>query len=517
MLFAGPGVLTGALTSATAFLTVLTAEFTAFGELGVNAAIGLVLVFLVTMLVLPILLARSGIRPSAPPPLPGISRLPRLLRKAPRGLLACALLSSALGASALASLEFNTRYFDFLPRSLESSRALQELERDGAMSPMFAFATAGDLEEAREMTEALRALESVAEVHSASDLLPPLDAARQGSLRGGLESFERPPDFDGLASKQASASQLAEQARSISDALDEVAFALDQAGAKDHADAAGEARDAARAFARLSRTLSQLPDDGRVAVQALQHELADILRRAWTTAEAVDRRGHYALEDLPETFRIRHAAKDGSGAVALFIFPAESIWVDESARRFIEEVQSVDPNAAGHAFSVQIHSEMIIHDFVRAALIAALLVCGIMLIDFRRPGDALLAMVPVLVGSGWALGIMAAVGLRFDAANIVVLPMIFGLGIDAGVHTIHRCRQSAREHGHARLEDLVEGTGAAVVLASLTTMVGFMGLLVADYGGTASLGTVMVLGVGCCLLASVLVLPSVLIILGRAR
>ena len=83
---------------------------------------------------------------------------------------------------------------------------------------------------------------------------------------------------------------------------------------------------------------------------------------------------------------------------------------------------------------------------------------------------------------------------------------------------VHRWRQSADANdGVAKLEDIIRGTGAAVLLASITTAVGFSALMLGDYGAMKTLGLSMSVGIGCCLLANVLVLPSILLVLKKAR
>ena len=103
-----------------------------------------------------------------------------------------------------------------------------------------------------------------------------------------------------------------------------------------------------------------------------------------------------------------------------------------------------------------------------------------LLLVFRSLVDAALALFPVTLGWLWMLGLMPPLGLHFDIANMVALPLVLGIGVDAGVHVVHRYRESraaAGPGGHARLADLVEGTGAAVLVSSLTTMVGFGALI----------------------------------------
>ncbi|TPV92324.1 MAG: hypothetical protein B7733_26265 [Myxococcales bacterium FL481] len=233
---------------------------------------------------------------------------------------------------------------------------------------------------------------------------------------------------------------------------------------------------------------------------------------------AVGQAGGYVAAAIPPAFRPRFAARDGSEAVALYIYPRESIWSAASAETFAAEVSSVAENAAGHAITMHVHTQMILDDFRLAAALASALVMVVLLVDFRRLADAGLAAFPVLVGWAWMLGVLALSNTPLNAASIVALPLVLGIGVDAGVHMVHRLRQSAAANGGAaRLDDLVAGTGSAVIIASLTTILGFAGLLVPAHGGMQSLGWMMLLGTSCSLVASVLVLPALLLCTGRAR
>jgi uncharacterized protein len=145
------------------------------------------------------------------------------------------------------------------------------------------------------------------------------------------------------------------------------------------------------------------------------------------------------------------------------------------------------------------------------------LVLMLLVLDFANLKKALFALVPVLIGMGWMVGIYAIVGLRLNVATIVVMPLVLGIGIDAGVHMMHRWEINSRVNGgRARVDEIIHGTGGAVILSSLTTMVGFAGLLLGVHLGMVQLGAAMVIGIGCTLVASVVVLPALLILFNRA-
>ncbi len=512
---AGPGVATGAITTALAFMTISTTEFTSYGEMGVITSIGLVVALGAAFLLLPVMLGRGDLEGKEQPtrPLGGLGFLPRWIRRSPLPIVLTGVSLALIGTSVIPA--YNPRYLEMLPRSWESTQSLEILERDGAMSPWFAWVTAEDLEQARERADALRALDSVAQVDSPTDLLPELDEERLAALRADFAGLARDPDFAKLAARQPSAEELGKRLLAIEDALDELGFAAEQAGR------AGESiASAKQAFADLRKRLETTPSAG-ATLDELEDRMAALLEPAWTTARAVAERGHWLPADLPEMFETRFVARDGSGRIALYVYPAGDITSgadgNAPARRFTEDLESVDPFAAGQGISLYRHNAWILHGFKRASGFSLAIVLILLILDFASIRKALFALAPVIIGMGWMVGIYAIVGLRLNVATIVVMPLVLGIGIDAGVHMMHRYEINSRAHnGRARLDEIIHGTGGAVILSSLTTMVGFAGLLLGRHLGMVQLGAAMVIGIGCTLVASVVVLPALLILFNRA-
>jgi predicted RND superfamily exporter protein len=516
----GPGIMTGAVVTAAAFLTTGTTEFTAYAELGIATAIGLVVIMLGTFFVLPplLMIGRKSDAKAAPEP-PGIGAIDPVVRRSGRVLLVLAILAAVGGAFALPRIAFNSRYFSFLPQSTESAHALLAIEYDPLASPVFASVTAESIEEARKETEELRALDSVAGVQSPTDLLPELTPPRLAALRAGFEGVGKDPDFAALASTKLDAEALAKTVRRVSDDLDEVRYALEGAGGPVEG-----AKKAVAAFEALHGRLTNLDAEGKARLDALHPTLAALLNPAWTTARAVAKRGEYLPSDLPPLFARRYASRDRT-AVAMYAVPSGNFWDKEVAEKFSADVRRIDPEASGLAMIHVAHGQMVLKGFRRAALYAAAVIIVLLVIDFRSFKDALLALLPTALGWLWMLGVMALAGLDFNIANIVALPLVLGIGIAFGVHMMHRVRETAHpdpsESGPVgdtpSLDEVIRGTGGAILVAALTTMVGFGGLMTADYGAMKSMGLVMVIGIATCLLATVFVLPAVLHLLGRAK
>lgn len=143
-------------------------------------------------------------------------------------------------------------------------------------------------------------------------------------------------------------------------------------------------------------------------------------------------------------------------------------------------------------------------DFGAISLLTVLAVAAVLLIRFRRPDHALLALLPAALGTLWTGGAFAALGVDLNLMTLGVLPMVLALGVDDGIHVLH---------GHLELGGSREATRAietGIWLTSLTTGVAFGSLWLSRNQGIATVGLLCLLGIGFCLVTSVAVLPSLL-------
>jgi predicted RND superfamily exporter protein len=144
----------------------------------------------------------------------------------------------------------------------------------------------------------------------------------------------------------------------------------------------------------------------------------------------------------------------------------------------------------------------------KAALVALMVIAVLLLIHFRGP-LGLLAIIPLAVGSLVMLGLMYVLGMTYNYMNLIATPIILGIGIDDGVHALHRYREDG-VGGQRQIARSFQSVGKAILLTSLTTMIGFGSVALYEMRGMASFGQVLLMGVGACFLTTVFVLPAVL-------
>jgi hypothetical protein len=140
--------------------------------------------------------------------------------------------------------------------------------------------------------------------------------------------------------------------------------------------------------------------------------------------------------------------------------------------------------------------------------IAFLIVLILVFLHFRKWRTTLFALTPLAMGLIWMVGAMSLFGIRINFVNAVILPMIIGMGIDNGVHLMHRfLERGGKDAGQA-----LRNTGRAIAMCSLTTMLGFGSLVTARYQALSTMGWVTILGMGFCLITSLCFLPTLLIL-----
>lgn len=505
----GPAVLATGGTAALAFYALAFTDFKGLQELGIISGTGILITIVATLGVLPALLAigeggrvpeAATSRRSAPAARPD-PFLPTAYRH-PRAILVAGGAVTLLAGAGVLGVGFDINPLRLQNPKTESVRWELRLLEHAEGSSMFAELMAGSLDEARRKAAALSALRSVDKVESVLSLIPE-DQERKlallRSLQPLLDGLTFPPvtpvDLDGLLT-------VLDGIRAKMADPDSGAWAK---GAAPLAEEIREVRSLIASFRRLARSR----DRARVVqgLGAFQAALFDDLEAKLTKVQSNLYSGAMAVQDLPGELRRRFVGRDGS--YVLKVFPKENIWERRPLAEFVADVRSVDADAVGEAVKFYEYTRAFEGGYQQAALYAFGAIFLLVLLDFRRLRDAVLAMVPLLVGAVWTVGLMRVLGVNFNLANVIFLPLIVGGGVENGIMILHRFRE---EEGRGA-PVLPIGTGKGVTLASLTTMVGFGSLMISGHRGIYSLGLLLTLGAGTVLVASVTILPALLTLL----
>ncbi len=495
-----------AITTAVGFYSFVPTDYRAVADMGVISGTSVFLGLLATLTLFPALIscgfdghasARASVLQRLQVP------LPRFPLRHPREvcLVAAALALASAVASTFVRFEFNTlKVRD--PR-VESVQALEDLLRDRDLSVWTVDVITADLAEATALAAELERLPGVEQVHSPMGFLPDDQEERLAIFRRMREALSSPVEL----SEEESGDHL-ERMTAVEYTIEGYGVALD--------------------VDEELRGQAPLDDPLWKAAQALRRNLDALLvriRAGEIDADAMDRlegaifgnlRGVLAdaldalpermvgLEDLPQDLLSRYVAKDGRVRVEVY---SEAYLNDRGElERFSDLIHSVRPDAGGPVpGSIALGRVMI--DSLREALVTAVVVIALLLLVLMRSvRDTLFTMAPLALGSLVTAAISVLADVPFNFANVIVLPLILGIGVDSGIHLVNRHRAGL---GHA--EDLLSTpTARAVLFSALTTLTSFATLALSNHLGIASLAKLLCVGVLAMLLSNLIVLPALL-------
>lgn len=200
--------------------------------------------------------------------------------------------------------------------------------------------------------------------------------------------------------------------------------------------------------------------------------------------------------------------KDGRFSIVTYVYPAKEAWDQGILMKLENNLGKIDPQIKITGVDV-VASELkrlIEEETVWVTLLAYSAVFVLVFLDFRSLKKTIIALMPHIIGIIWMMGVMEVLGMKLNYMNIAIVPLIVGMGIDNGVHILHRYF----EDGGKNIPNTIFHTGRAVVMCTATTMAGFGSLVFSRYGGLSSMGAVANIGMITSLIAAIVVLPALL-------
>lgn len=505
-----PGIAAGAFTTALAFYAVMLADFRGMQELGWITGSGILLSLLATLTLLPaFVVVIETYRPwraetkQRPFLTSAFAALGAFTERARRPLLLCAGLLTVGALAALPTVSFDYNLLHLQAHGTESVEWEMRIIKNSERSSWNVLATASSLEEAVRKAAAFASLPTVEAVESVASLIPNGQEERlqliqtlQPLLRDLPPTLAPTTPVD-VSDLRRTLDKLRLKVREENDGRDPVKKPTEP-----------ELSEVRRSLLAVIKRLQTLPEDeARAKLERFQDALFVDFRDKWSLLRNnLDPSGPVTLADIPPQLKRRFVSENGQKFL-LQVYAKKNLWDREPLEEFISQIRQVDPDVTGSPVIGYESIRAMQAGYIEGGMYAFIVIVVVTFCALRRFGDTLLAMVPLSLGMIWTAGLMWLFGLQFNLANLVAVPLIIGIGVENGIHLLHRFR----EDGQSSPATLVSGsTGQAVALFSLTTMVGFGSLLVANYYGIFSMGLLLTLAVGSVLVASLTVLPLLL-------
>nr|PMI00378.1 hypothetical protein BCU55_11490 [Shewanella sp. 10N.286.48.A6] len=469
-----------ALTSAIGFLGFYPTAYTGLAELGVISAAGMAMGLLATFIVIPTFFFICGY-PRAHGFKANIATEEGdtqfqyasdddfWLPKHHKMVVFLAVIALAISGYGASKMEFDFSTLVLKSVKSESVRTLEEIQQQGLTSSYQMMMLATSRQQAAKWQSQLSGLAEVSNVISINSFLATDRASKQAALLQTLAAANAPIEsLDSLASLQQNLVR-ADYAQGVI-----AQRTLDWLKNNDE-----------------FTLVSQINQHALAPLQVMQQSLIQLLQAPIPS-----------YDDIPTVLAQRYKNEQYLLVVA---YPAGDMRDVKQLDRFIKLVQDVAPNATGRPVAEQQVGNIIINAFLQAITYSLLLIAVILLLALKHKRDVILTFIPLLLTTLSTMAVAHWSGQALNMANIIVIPLIFGLGVDNGIHIVERFRAvgSARAFYQS-------STPRAAVLSSLTTMATFGSLLLADHRGMYSIGFLLTIAIGFLLFYSLTVLPALL-------
>lgn len=519
----GKGIITGALTTSVAFLSLLISESRGMKEMGLVTGFGLLGILFATLLLLPILLIfrerridkkrylgkreKQFIRRDIS--FKFLGRSSNWLSQNYTFTILSGIILTCLLIWSASRITFDTNYMNIEPEGLTSIALQDTVLNKFDLSMDYAMVLADDVEQSRELTNKFKKLGSVAMAEDISVYLPSADdqKARTPLILEIHQFISSAPIRNNIQHNQIEyiLSQLDRLQKNVIE-MQALAFL----GGQDKVDYKCQQivghPDSVKKNNCIARLINSIGNNHQQAAKNLSHLQTMFAPYFKNSVIQMSSAFLIRFEELPHTILDRYTNKTRDQFLVT-LFPGGHIWKNaDFLKRFVDDLESVTNKATGMPPIFRALIEIIGSDGRKAVLLTIVLVFLLLWLDFGSLKYAIFAMVPLAAGVFWMVGLMHLTGQQITVMNVMGLPLIIGIGIDDGVHIVHRWQYE----GRGNVVTIFSSTGKAILLTSLTTMLAFGSMIFSIWRGFGQLGASLFVGVGACFVTTILILPGII-------
>jgi len=483
----GPALVLAAGSICLGFLAFLPTSYIGISELGMIAAVGMIVALMLTATLLPALL--MVLRPK-PPRQRRISAIlmtvDRQVQHYRRWVVA------GFGILIVASVALMPLVrFDFNPLHLPSDKGeamttLKDLMHDPDRNPNSIEILARDRNAAKRLVQRLSGLPEVGSARSVDSFIP-------NDQDGKLALIANAETLLDLTLNPLAAPAPPNDGETVA-ALRRAAYAIREATAGSHGALAANA-------SRLTASLAKLAAASPAARAQMGTKLVAPLSIALDQMRLALAAQPITLASLPQAIVEDWLAADGRALVQ--VLPKVEGSDNESLARFTGAVRRLAPDATGVAVSTQEAAHTVTVAFIQASLLALSSVSLLLLLVLRSLRETMLTLLPVVMSGILTLATCVLIGQRINFANIIAFPLLFGIGVAFHIYFVMAWRDGA--------SDLLQSSLArAIFFSAVATGTAFGSLWLSRHPGTASMGLILMIALGWTLICALVFAPALL-------
>lgn len=485
---AGPLTLAAACLMA-GFYAFLPTEYRGLSELGVIAGTGMAIALVCSLTIFPafVVLLRPGPE-TRDAGLPALAVVDSFLAHHRRAVLVGTAILFAASLAGVRLIHFDGNPLNLRDPRAESVATLMDLGRNAISNPNTIDVLAPSVEAATALAARLESLPSVARVVTLTSFVPQEQQQKLDILEGAR--FLLAPALD---------------PPQVAPSPDDAALRAAAAGLRLKLEALApqvqSAPEIRELLALLARFDAATPQNRALAQARLSTPLRLTLEQIATALRA----DSVTLDALPADLVADWRSADGR--VRLEVVPKSGLTDTESLVGFVSEVRTIAPDASGGAVTIVEAGRTVVRAFVEAGLIAFVAITLILWLALRRVFDVAWTVLPLLASGLFTLLVASLLGTPLNFANIIALPLMFGVGVAFHIYYVIAWREGV-------VDVLQTSLTRAILFSALTTAAAFGSLWLSSHPGTASMGKLLAISLGFTLWTAFVIVPACL---GPAR
>ncbi len=484
----GPALALCTLTTSLAFLAFIPSDFVGMAQLGIIAAGGIIISFIASMTLIPAVIAKLNIIPKDKH-LKKVTVLPKPVWQHLRlGTTIFTVMVAIAAIVLLPDVKFDGDPVNLKDPKAKSVIAFKEILKNEPGEVYAAQVIVENAEKAEQLAARLAQLPSVKQVRWLDTFLPARQRAKLAQLSSLASIIPAKPD--------AAKPLTAEQRRAAILRLKSLLLTIETAP-KASASLKHEASTLRRALLVLDipkpvsdKRLATIERDMFLQFPGLLSILGQMAITEPLDVQTIDR-------DIAKRY------VTGDGRWRLEIVPAKDMSDQAALKAFVNDVRALAPNVTGTPVEIIGAANVVSKAMGLATLVALGLVLIILVPVLRAVVPITLVLAPLILSALLLLAYTVIFKSPFNFANVIVLPLLLGLGVDSAIHYVMR----AREDG-AKRQVVDTTTPRAVLISALTTIGSFGTLWLSPHKGTASMGELLTIAILITLVSTLIVLPQ---------
>jgi len=493
----GNTLLLCAISTAIGFYAFVPTAYVGASELGLISGTGMLFILLASITVLPAIMLLLPEKKNFRLRLSFGAAISQLLVRYPRPIVAFAAIAALCSLALLPKVRFDANPFHMSDQRSEPIQTAMRLFEDTRTPPWTISILTDTRSEADRLARRLKQLPEVRTALTIDDFVP----RHQDDKLAQIEDMALilPP------APKLKKSMDTKERRQVEKALADFSHAVEKLQQNSAMN-----KDEAATISQLSATLKNFrkllaePGKDTLLPNQLRRALLPGLARLFSRMQTLMEAEPVNLDTLPRDLVSHYISAKGKYRIQ--VFPKKDLRDITNLEKFVVAVTTIAPNATDQPVTVLMAGKTIVSAFRTASLLAFIIIALFLRLVMHTWKEVMLVLAPLLLALCYTMALAVLLGIPFNFANIIIVPLLLGIGVDSGIHVVQRVKELSGINTHI----LETSTARAVLFSSLTTIMSFGTLSFMHHAGTAGMGKLLTLSVALMIVCTLIVLPAYL-------